>query len=306
MLMYCRFVSSFISKYYYAGIPTCPESRQDNPMKRNGRATIQNIRNTFPLVSDYSNVILKILLHVFLFYLCLPFFKTNSFNILGLKPRMKDHYRPQKMALWMNLIPDLQSAAIANRRGHASSKQQQPPAVSGPPDESLLDYRLYNELLPFVPKLKNLDESALNHGSTPASSEVLDLHGRGNTTPHEQAKVMTASDTSRRGNTSYIVQQNNADLEGLSSYSTALSVTIAIGCSLLVLNVLIFTAVYYQRDRNRDRSSTKLDNRYIFASIYERTFTVLILFAFFAAYLPVTVSQNIILRHLEVEPASKK
>ena len=99
---------------------------------------------------------------------------------------MKDHYRPQKMALWMNLIPDLQSAAMASNRrgGHTASKQ--PPV---PPDETLLDYRLYNELLPFVPKLKNLDEATLNHGSTPASSEVLDLHGRNNNTPHEQAKV---------------------------------------------------------------------------------------------------------------------
>ena len=35
--------------------------------------------------------------------------------------------------------------------------------------------------------------------------------------------------------------------EALSKYSTALSVTIAIGCTLLVLNVLIFAAVYYQR-----------------------------------------------------------
>merc|ERR1719228_1706370 len=37
----------------------------------------------------------------------------------------------------------------------------------------------------------------------------------------------------------------------LSSCSTALSVTIAIGTSLLILNILIFAAVYYQRDRNK-------------------------------------------------------
>lgn len=37
----------------------------------------------------------------------------------------------------------------------------------------------------------------------------------------------------------------------LSAYSTALSVTIAIGCSLLILNVLIFAGVYYQRDKTR-------------------------------------------------------
>ena len=168
------------------------------------------------------------------------------------------------MALWMNLIPDLQSAAMANRRGH-NLKQQQNTQQQQQDQETLLDYRLYNELLPFVPKLKNLDEATLNHGSTPASSEVLDLHGlHGNATPHGQAKIMTASDSQRPhgSNSSYILQKQNNGLDeaGLSSYSTALSVTIAIGCSLLVLNVLIFTAVYYQRDRNRDRSSTKLDN----------------------------------------------
>lgn len=33
------------------------------------------------------------------------------------------------------------------------------------------------------------------------------------------------------------------------TYSTALSVTIAIGCSLLILNMLIFAGVYYQLDK---------------------------------------------------------
>jgi len=38
--------------------------------------------------------------------------------------------------------------------------------------------------------------------------------------------------------------------DGFAAYSTALSVTIAIGCSLLILNVLIFAGVYYQRDKS--------------------------------------------------------
>uniref|UniRef100_A0A336M1U8 CSON010476 protein n=1 Tax=Culicoides sonorensis TaxID=179676 RepID=A0A336M1U8_CULSO len=41
------------------------------------------------------------------------------------------------------------------------------------------------------------------------------------------------------------------DAAGYAAYSTALSVTIAIGCSLLILNVLIFAGVYYQRDKTR-------------------------------------------------------
>lgn len=51
--------------------------------------------------------------------------------------------------------------------------------------------------------------------------------------------------------------------DGFAAYSTALSVTIAIGCSLLILNVLIFAGVYYQRDKtrlNEPRNSTKKRN----------------------------------------------
>lgn len=43
----------------------------------------------------------------------------------------------------------------------------------------------------------------------------------------------------------------SAPEDGFAAYSTALSVTIAIGCSLLILNVLIFAGVYYQRDKTR-------------------------------------------------------
>lgn len=38
---------------------------------------------------------------------------------------------------------------------------------------------------------------------------------------------------------------------GYAAYSTAFNVTIAIGCSLLILNVIIFVGVYYQRDRTK-------------------------------------------------------
>ena len=48
----------------------------------------------------------------------------------------------------------------------------------------------------------------------------------------------------------------------LSSYSTALSVTIAIGTSLLILNILIFAAVYYQRDRNKMGSRYSLSREH--------------------------------------------
>jgi hypothetical protein len=139
---------------------------------------------------------------------------------------------------------------------------------SNPSDGSssdLYDYRLYSELLPFVPKLKNVE--SVSYETTPASSEVLD-HGRSNRTSgdlHDQHNnsldpaVRTSMDGKSK-NESLTTVQNSSD--SFSNYSTALSVTIAIGCSLLVLNVLIFTAVYYQRDRNRDRNN-KLENNLV-------------------------------------------
>lgn len=47
------------------------------------------------------------------------------------------------------------------------------------------------------------------------------------------------------------LHSTNGNEDGFAAYSTALSVTIAIGCSLLILNVLIFAGVYYQRDKTR-------------------------------------------------------
>ena len=47
-------------------------------------------------------------------------------------------------------------------------------------------------------------------------------------------------------------------VDGFAAYSTALSVTIAIGCSLLILNVLIFAGVYYQRDKYSYHNDKKI------------------------------------------------
>lgn len=51
--------------------------------------------------------------------------------------------------------------------------------------------------------------------------------------------------------------------DGFAAYSTALSVTIAIGCSLLILNVLIFAGVYYQRDKTRMNGQDHLNGSHL-------------------------------------------
>ena len=40
--------------------------------------------------------------------------------------------------------------------------------------------------------------------------------------------------------------------DGFAAYSTALSATVAIGCTLLLLNMLVFACVFRQRDKVSD------------------------------------------------------
>lgn len=42
------------------------------------------------------------------------------------------------------------------------------------------------------------------------------------------------------------------------SYTAALGVTVGVGCLLLILNMLIFAGIYYQRDRDRRRENNRV------------------------------------------------
>jgi neuroligin len=45
------------------------------------------------------------------------------------------------------------------------------------------------------------------------------------------------------------------------SYTAALGVTVGVGCLLLILNMLIFAGIYYQRDRDRRRQNNVRSSR---------------------------------------------
>jgi hypothetical protein len=142
------------------------------------------------------------------------------------------------VALWLNLIPDLvQSGQVAT--------------------SSMEDYLTYTETLPFIPTIKELGAKIKDKSGRPAllesqpSSSLSPLGGSSG------GAVATASPAQQHllNNESYFQlaagDGRGGGSDSLSSYSTALSVTIAIGTSLLILNILIFAAVYYQRDRNK-------------------------------------------------------
>ena len=106
---------------------------------------------------------------------------------------------------------------------------------------------------PLLPQRDKLNSSFAN-GSHPASLLLNFTSLRGNRTvqsssPKLKSQVPVHSIDHDLYDDSATTSPQTED--GFAAYSTALSVTIAIGCSLLILNVLIFAGVYYQRDKTR-------------------------------------------------------
>ncbi|CAG2177129.1 unnamed protein product, partial [Oppiella nova] len=79
--------------------------------------------------------------------------------------------------------------------------------------------------------------------STIITTEVVELTTT-SITDINHPTAFPAKNINNTTTTSVILQNEN--------YSTALTITIGIGCSLLILNMLIFAGVYYQLDKNRN------------------------------------------------------
>jgi neuroligin len=94
-----------------------------------------------------------------------------------------------------------------------------------------------NQTLPF-----------LNYPSTSRTNSSVSGHSNANSKSKGQMAVQNFHDHDLYDENATPSPQSE---DGFAAYSTALSVTIAIGCSLLILNVLIFAGVYYQRDKTR-------------------------------------------------------
>ncbi|XP_057697055.1 neuroligin-1 isoform X2 [Corythoichthys intestinalis] len=126
--------------------------------------------------------------------------KDQLYLHIGLKPRVKEHYRANKVNLWLELVPHLHSLNDVTHLIPTTTKI----APSGASNRT--------------PKPKVLVTK--NSNPTPVPTENQDIHNQ----PH-------------------LVDQRD--------YSTELSVTIAVGASLLFLNILAFAALYYKKDKHR-------------------------------------------------------
>ncbi|XP_053273184.1 neuroligin 4 X-linked a isoform X7 [Pleuronectes platessa] len=137
--------------------------------------------------------------------------KDQLYLHIGLKPRVRDHYRATKVAFWLELVPHLHN--INEFFQYVSTTTKIPPQDTTP--------------YPYTKRFPN----KINWPST---------------TRHPGRKSGDLTDEST------VVIETKRD------YSTELSVTIAVGASLLFLNILAFAALYYKKDKRRHDSNRRV------------------------------------------------
>ncbi|XP_018418841.1 PREDICTED: neuroligin-1 isoform X1 [Nanorana parkeri] len=119
--------------------------------------------------------------------------KDQLYLHIGLKPRVKEHYRANKVNLWLELVPHLHVINdLTTTKG---------------PSTDITSTQTRKPLLPVTSAIPTINGVTIIQEPSPFSLER--------------------------------------------DYSTELSVTIAVGASLLFLNILAFAALYYKKDKRR-------------------------------------------------------
>lgn len=150
------------------------------------------------------------------------YYFTITFHVLGMKPRVKDHYRAHKLSTWLNLVPKL----------------------IGIPEEEWF--------VMTTPEPTTMTKAT----TTSMLSTVSDwLANDRNGTLLSSSSSSSANGNISRATVNTTGGQMNRNSESTYIYSTALSVTIAVGCSLLILNIFAFIALYYKKQKTDDSKS---------------------------------------------------
>jgi neuroligin len=145
--------------------------------------------------------------------------KEQLYLHIGLKPRVRDHYRATKISFWLQLVPHLHH--VNELLQSVSSFTHSP----SPQDDTPYSYtkRLAKGWPP--PGSTRHPGSQAGGAQTPQPPDAGPGPGEG--------------------------EPGGARVQG-EDYSTELSVTIAVGASLLFLNILAFAALYYKRDKRHE------------------------------------------------------
>ncbi|XP_042895443.1 neuroligin-4, X-linked [Parasteatoda tepidariorum] len=142
----------------------------------------------------------------------------QKFLSISLKPKVKDHYNAHKLSYWLNLIPALDTADnTTTDQHHMLPEHHNTSAYDG--------------------NIRNLYDGVQQLSMKSNSEDTSSLNGT-----IDQKNDLNRN-VSANSSEVYIFSLDKA------SHLSALGVTIAVGCSLLMLNVVVFAGIYYQKDK---------------------------------------------------------
>ncbi len=164
----------------------------------------------------------------------------DRFNwFLGMKPKVKNHFRAHQLSVWLRLIPELHRAGMEDVTVRHN-----------------MFHNRENDLYDGIVKTDRHWQNTSNRRPAPSHNGTVAEIIQSITTL--EPFLTTCINLPSMVNTAGVAVRSNAsravpvtEPHSLITYSTTLSLTIAIGCTLLILNVLIFAGVYYQRDKAR-------------------------------------------------------
>ncbi|KAI9578538.1 hypothetical protein GQX74_009112 [Glossina fuscipes] len=197
---------------------------------------------------------------------------------LGSKAEIQSHYRGHKLSMWLNLIPQLHRHTNINDLSMRHHQFQddinnlnlyegivRPQLQVKPADDdadTLLISTMKPTLSPKIAKEINNTQKTLT-GSTECGIDgalfVAELttqlpnYNRSSVVETKEKDLATAS-TGLIGNLEVLRRLSSKQFQ---SYTTALIATVAVGCFLLVLNILIFAGIYHQREKRARDAKTK-------------------------------------------------
>lgn len=148
---------------------------------------------------------------------------------IGLRPRVRDHYRATKVAFWLELVPHLHGlrdllqyvSTTTRAPGHAKDTRD----ADGDADSGAA-------------------AAAAHATRRPTAAATAKGGGGGHGRPRGGNRRHLAPGAAAAEDATVLIETRR-------DYSTELSVTIAVGASLLFLNILAFAALYYKKDKRR-------------------------------------------------------
>lgn len=174
----------------------------------------------------------------------IPFdLKRCCFFFIGKRPQVRHHYRGKQLAMWLDLIPKINVEDITNSEKPDSAEHN----LLDPRNDSTFDepQRLitrFHKLFPAPPSTTSPPPKDPPYQPNTSSDSVSDNTDGG-------PKVFVTEGGGDLATSVLPPVSDSRGGESLARSSVPLSITVAIGCSLLFLNILFFAGVYYQRDR---------------------------------------------------------